>query len=312
MKTKKGLVLCALALLSSLGINAQTTFQFEGNPLVKHIYTADPTARVFKGKLYLYTSHDRNDATYFDMNNWRLFSTPDLKTWTDHGNFFALTDIKWARSLAWAIECVERNGNYYLYYPVERKQIGVGVSKSPEGPFVDSGKPLLDNTGKIKEIGREPIDPTVIVDKGQAYIYWGCRDFRMAKLKDNMTEIEGDIMYPKIIGNENDKEGDRGFYGEGPFIFKRKDIFYLMYSNGWSPKSTLVYATAKNPLGPFTYQGEVMHVVSSFTSHGSIVNFKGKWYIFYHNKDLSTSEYRRSVCFDELHFDDQGKIIRLN
>lgn len=307
----KRLLLAAVALLSAAASQAEETkdFEFEGNPLVRHIYTADPTARVFDGKLYVYTSHDREDAKYFFMTDWHVFSTTDMKSWRDHGAFFSLEDIPWAKDKAWAPDCIKRDGKYYFYYPVERSKIGVAVSDSPTSGFKDSGKPLIDNTNQIELVGREPIDPTTIIHKGQAYIYFGCRDFRWAKLKDNMVELDGEIQEMKILGNENDPEHHRGYYGEGPFIFKRKGLFYMLYANGWGPNSTMVYATSKSPEGPFTYRGKVMPPVSSFTSHGSIVKYKGEWYVFYHNKDLSGKDYRRSVAFDKIEFAKDGSII---
>ncbi len=308
MKNKTLLTLAALVLGCSTF--AQQPFKYEGNPLVRDVFTADPTARVFGDKLYVYTSHDRDDADYFYMTDWCVFSTEDMVNWTAHVDFFGLKDIPWAKDMAWAPDCVERNGKYYFYYPVERAKIGVAVSDNPVSGFVDSGKPLVDNTGQIEHIGPEPIDPSVIVHEGQAYMFFGCREFRVVKLKDNMVEIDGEITKPTIIGNENDPEHVGGYYGEGPFIFKRNDIFYMLYANGWGPKSTMVYATATSPEGPFTYQGEVMDPVSSFTSHGSIVEYKGEWYVFYHTKDISGKDYRRSVAFDKISFDKDGKIVK--
>ncbi len=304
------LILSSLLLLSTLSIaNAQPKeFTYTGNPLVRHIYTADPTARVFDGTLYVYTSHDRKDADYFFMTDWHVFSTTDMKNWKDHGAFFSLDDIPWAKEMAWAPDCIKRNNKYYFYYPVERSKIGVAVSDNPTSGFKDSGKALIDNTGQVELIGPEPIDPTTIIHKGQAYIYFGCREFRWAKLKENMTELASPIKKMEIIGNENDKQNFGGFYGEGPFIFKRKSLFYMIYANGWSPTSTLVYATSKDPEGPFTYRGKVMEPVSSGTSHGSIVEYKGEWYVFYHNMDLSGKNFRRSIAFDKIGFEKDGSI----
>jgi len=292
--------------------NSNYVFKRDGNPLVKHIYTADPSAHVFNDRLYVYTSHDEDTAKYFNMIDWHVFSTNDLENWTDHGAIFGLDKISWANKWAWAPDCIERNGKYYFYYPVERTKIGVAVSDSPTGPFVDEiDKPLIDNEGQIEKIGREPIDPVILIDEGQAYMYFGCRDLRVAKLKENMMELDGDVMELEITGNENDEENFGGYYGEGPWIFKRNNLFYFVYSNGWGKESTLVYAIGKNPLGPFEFVGEVMEPVNSWTSHGSIVQFKGKWYIFYHDMTLSNNNYRRSIRFDELSFDQDGKIKRL-
>lgn len=314
-------------------INKTKKFTREGNPLVKHMYTADPSARVFDDRIYVYTSHDQDTATYFNMVDWHVFSSENLNDWVDHGPVFSLDQISWADKWAWAPDAIERNGKYYFYYPVERSKIGVAVSDSPTGPFIDElGKPLIDNTGQIEKIGPEPIDPGLLIHDNQAYMYFGCRELRVVKLKDNMMEVDGDIMTIEIKGTENDKENDPwkgGWYGEGPWVFEREGKFYLMYSNGWSAISSLVYAIGDNPLGPFEFVGEVMDPVNSWTYHGSITEFKGKWYIFYHDQTLSNEKnsinrtkdgndpnngyfdengYRRSVCFDEINFDKEGKI----
>ena len=307
MKTTRLILVLALAFPSLL--SAQTTFKYEGNPLVRHIYTADPTARVFDGRLYVYTSHDLKDAKYYTMKNWRVFSTENMEEWVDHGSFFGLDDIPWATSMAWAPDCVKRGDKYYFYYPVERTKIGVAVSSNPVSGFKDSGKPLIDNAGNVERVGREPIDPSVIIDKGQAYIFFGCRDFRWAKLGADMVSIKGKIKDVKLTGNEGDKEGFGGYYGEAPFIFKRGGLFYMIYSNGWGKKSTLVYATSRCIRGPFRYKGEIIKNVGSSTSHGSIVEFKGKYYLFYHTRDLSGHNNRRSICFDPISFDKNGDII---
>ncbi len=304
-----------IILLFAIGnLKAQeiVNFKNEGNPLVKHIYTADPSAHVFNGRLYVYTSHDEDDATYFDMLDWHVFSTDNLTDWTDHGAVLSLDNIKWAKKWAWAPDAIERDGKYYFYYPVERTKIGVAVSDSPTGPFVDTlEKPLIDNTGQVEHIGKEPIDPSVLIENGQAYLYFGCREPKVVRLNADMMSLKGDVEELKINGIEGHKEHFGGFFGEAPWVFKRKDTFYLLYSNGWGKTSTLVYATSKSPIGPFDFQGEVMDVVSSWTSHGSIVQFKDKWYVFYHSRDLTGNNYRRSIHFDEITFDKNGNINKL-
>ncbi|MGD8777896.1 MAG: family 43 glycosylhydrolase [Ignavibacteria bacterium] len=291
-------------------------FTYKGNPLVRYMFTADPSARVFGDSLYVYTSHDEDTADanqHFLMNNWHVFSTNDLVNWVGHGEIFSLDNISWTDKQAWAPDCVERNGKYYFYFPVEQKKIGVAVSESPVGHFKDAlGKPLIDNTNNQAVVGREPIDPALLIDDdGQAYMYFGCRDARVVKLKENMIELEGDIQPLVINGIEEHKENNDGFYGEAPWIFKRNGKYYFVYSNGWEPQSTIIYAMGTSPMGPFDYVGEVMSPVGAGTSHASIVKFKGKWYIFYHNNILSHNGKRRSVCFDELTFAPDGKINRL-
>ena len=296
------------------------------NPIIRTKFTADPSAHVFNNRLYIYTSHDRDNATYFDMENWTVFSTTNMVDWKDHGVVFSLNDIKWANKWAWAPDAIERNGKYYLYYPVERKKIGVAVGNTPIGPFKDAlGKPLVDGIAE-PFAGAEPIDPAILLDDdGQAYMYFGCREARVVKLKPNMVERDGPLHEVLILDKQgkrllwkvkNKKEpalqkynGGDGVYGEGPWMFKRNNLYYYVYSNGWAKDATMVYATSQNPMGPFVYQGKVMESVSSGTSHGSIVKYKGQWYVFYHTKDLSGNGFKRSVCVDQLFFNDKGEII---
>ncbi|WP_139062180.1 family 43 glycosylhydrolase [Ochrovirga pacifica] len=312
-------LLMLLTFIVVTGIQAQ-------NPFITHKYIADPSARVFNDTLYVYASHDEDNATYFDMLDWACFSTTNMVDWRDHGAVFSLKDIKWANKWAWAPDAVKRNGKYYFYYPVERKKIGVAIANHPTGPFKDAlGKPLIDSLEE-SFAGPEPIDPAILIDDDeQAYLYFGCRDARVVKLKKNMIEREGplyeivilDKQGKRLLWKERGKEatnlqvnhGGDGVYGEGPWVFKRKDLYYYVYSNGWAKDATMVYATSQNPLGPFVYQGKVMEAVSSWTSHGSIVQYKGKWYVFYHTQDISNSGFKRSVCVDELFFKENGSII---
>ncbi|WP_198931790.1 family 43 glycosylhydrolase [Labilibacter marinus] len=295
------------------------------NPIIKHKYTADPSARVFNDTLYVYTSHDKNDAKYYDMEDWALFSTTDMFNWTDHGKIFSLEDIKWASKWAWAPDCVERNGKYYFYYPVERNKIGVAVADSPVGPFKDPlNKPLVDNATE-PFAGKEPIDPGILIDDdGQAYLYFGCRNARVTKLKKNMIERKGKLKEIEIFDDAGNRQlwkerkdgepnevkyhGGDGAYGEGPWVFKKEGKYYLVYANGWCNDGAMVYAMSDNPLGPFIYKGKVLETVSSNTTHGSVVEYKGQWYVFYHTKDISGSNHKRSVCVDKLFFNKDGTI----
>jgi beta-xylosidase len=316
--------MCFLVLIAGIGSamlafsdDPKVEFKNQGNPLIRHIYTADPSARVFGGRLYLYTSHDRDDTdqkAHFDMTDWHVFSTSNLTDWVDHGAFYSLNDIVWASKQAWAPDAAQRNGKYYFYYPVEQSKIGVAASVSPASGFKDPlGKPLIDKTGNEELVGREPIDPAIFIDDdGQAYLYFGCRDARVVKLKDNMIELEGAIQSVQIAGIQGFDEETEGWYGEGPWVFKRGKYYYYMYSNGWKTNSTLVYAMATNPLGPFDYVGEVMTPVGAGTSHGSITQFEDKWYLFYHSRLLSDQSKQRSVHLDEISFDDDGTIIPLH
>lgn len=272
-------------------------------------WTADPAARVFGDRLYLYTSHDlAGKSGHYEMTDWLAFSTDDLRTWTAYGSFFSLDDIPWATRQAWAPDVVEHKGRYHFFYPVERTKIGLAVSDSPVEGFRDIGHPLVDNTGRVEEIGPEPIDPSVIVVDGKGYLFFGCRELRMIELDSTLTNVVGKVRRPVIRGIEDRKEGDSGWYGEAPFVFRRGDWFYLMYSDGWSKKSTLVYARSRDIQGPWDYVGPIMPHQGCSTSHGSIVEFKGKWYVFYHDCRLSGWPRCRSVTFREITFDDDAKL----
>ncbi len=290
------------------------------NPIAPHLFTADPAARVFGDRLYVYTSHDEPDSLYYDMFDWRLFSTADLATWQDHGSIFNLKDLAWAEKWAWAPDAIQANGKYYLFLPVDRAKIGVAVGEKPEGPFHDAiGHALVDKT-TMPEIGPEPIDPALFVDDdGQTYLFFGCRQLKVVKLDATLTKLAGPVQSVTILDPQGKPTAVAApdiqpelpmSFGEAPFLFKREGKYYLVYSNGWAPASTLVYATGNAPTGPFTYEGEVMKHVNCVTHHGSVINFKGKCYVVYHTSDLSHGNaHQRNVCIDELTFSTEGKII---
>jgi beta-xylosidase len=307
------------SLLLFLGCLLASAVASGRNPLVTNVFTADPTGRVFGDRLYVYTSHDLADATYWDMVDWRLLSTADLVTWKDHGSIFRVKDFAWASRWAWAPDCVAANGKYYLFLPVDRTKIGVAVGDAPEGPFKDAiGKPLIDNA-VLPNAGPEPIDPAVLLDDdGQAYLYFGCRNLRIVKLDASLIKLEGSLQpgvvldpqgQPVPVAAPDTQPVLPMGYGEAPFAFKRGGKYYLVYSNGWAPESTQVYAIGDRPMGPFTYGGKVMEHAASVTQHGSVVQFKGRWYVLYHTSELSNGNaFRRSVCIDELTFDANGRI----
>ncbi|TWU37918.1 Xylosidase/arabinosidase [Novipirellula aureliae] len=275
------------------------TMQKGGNPIIQHMYTADPSAHVWAdGKMWIYPSHDQNDATsYGSMNGHHVFSSPDLVNWTDHGEIMHTDDIRWAKKgHLWAPDCAYKDGTYYYYYPARDKanknRVGVATSTSPSGPFTDSGAYIE---------GTDEIDPACFVDDdGQAYLYWGGhRDpVRMAKLNDDMKTL-GEVKQVTLPE----------FY-EAPWIHKRNGIYYLSYATG--THAPIAYATSTSPMGPFTYQGVLMDKVPNcVTNHHSIVKFKGRWYIFYHSVALSGRSHRRSVCVDYLYHNEDGSIKKV-
>ena len=292
------------------------------NPIVQTFYTADPAPMVHNGTVYLYTSHDEDVTVknFFTMNDWRCYSSTDMVNWKDHGVVLSYKDFEWARGDAWAGQCIYRNGKFYYYVPVNQKNggnaIGVAVSDSPTGPFKDLiGAPMLTGFGYI--------DPTVFIDvDGQAYLYWGNPNLWHVKLNKDM------ISYDKSYGvvKEDLKDENFGYralkkdnrtaaYEEGPWLFKRKSLYYMLYPAGGVPEH-LAYSTSKSSTGPWSYGDTIMHVIKergAFTNHPGYVEFKGKNYLFYHNGGLpGGGGFKRSVCIDTFDFNADGSIPLIN
>jgi beta-xylosidase len=313
----------------------------QDQPLITHLYTADPSAHVFNGRLYIYPSHDResgipqnDNGDHFDMNDYHVFSMETVGgEVTDHGVALALEQIPWASKQLWAPDCAAKNGNYYLYFPARDKQgifrIGVAVSTNPEGPFTPDPEPIA---------GTYSIDPCSFVDTdGQAYLYfggiWGGQlqgwqggTFdptgrepsgnvpallpRVARLSEDMRSLDGPVQEVQIV-DENGQliqadDHDRRFF-EAAWMHKRNGVYYFSYSTG--DTHYLVYATGDNPLGPFTYQGRILEPVIGWTTHHSIVEFAGKWYLFHHDSTLSGGQtHLRCVKVKEIVYDDAGRI----
>ncbi len=281
------------------------------NPITDLQFTADPSAHVFNGRLYVYPSHDRNDAQEFDMTDYHVYSTDDLQNWQDHGVVLDLNDVPWAKKHLWAPDCAFKNGMYYFYFPANPKVgkewvVGVATSTSPSGPFKDAGQPIAGIGG---------IDPAVFVDDdGQAYIYWAGPGALAAKLKPSMTELDGEPV--KLQGVEH-------FY-EGPWMFKRSGVYYLSYpghikggSGDGGDGQWFDYATSNRPLGPFVYKGHFSRSgPGGGNIHGSQVEWQRKWYCFYHDFSTSVGDpkrcFKRAVRMDEMHFNPDGTIQELS
>ena len=286
-----------------------------GNPTIREVFTADPAALVHDDTVYLYVGHDEaKEGEMFTMNEWLCYSSKDMKTWTPHGPILKPTDFKWATRDAWASHMVEKDGKFYFYATVQHddthpgKAIGVVVSDSPTGPFKDArGSALVHNemTPDAK-MPWEDIDPAAFVDTdGSAWLTWGNGDCYLARLKPNMTEIEGAI--EKI---------DVPNYTEGPWLHERGDMYYLTYAafahqGEWEKIS---YATAAKTTGPWKYQGILTgNAENSFTIHPAIIEFKDQWYFFYHNAALTIDGLkgalgRRAVCVEYLNYNPDGTI----
>jgi arabinoxylan arabinofuranohydrolase len=288
-------------LISCVHVFAQTP-----NPFVRSIYTADPSAHVWPdGRLYVYPSHDIDPPRGCDlMDKYHVFSTDDMIHWTDHGEILDAADVPWGRAeggFMWAPDCAYKNGTYYFYFPHPTGsgdawnstwKIGVATSSEPAANFkvqgyVEGLKPM--------------IDPCVFVDDdGQAYLYYGGGgQCEAGKLKDNMVEIDG-TMKPM--------QGLTDFH-EGSWVHKYNGKYYLSYAdNNGSGGNQMRYATSDDPLGPWTYMGVYMKATGSPTDHGSIIEYKGHWYAFYHNSLLSGNPWLRSICVDSLFYNVDGTI----
>lgn len=329
MKMAKYSLLAGIAFFAinqiSMAQTTSATFKYEGNPLCRDNYTADPAPMVAKdGRLYLYCGHDEcfedsvgYEGQYgFNITEWLCYSTKDMKTWSSHGPILSPTDFSWGKGEAWAAQMVEKNGKYYFFVtaqakdPLNCKCIGVAVGDSPTGPFKDAiGKPLItdDMTKNGPRGWWNDIDPTVLIDDdGTAWMCWGNGTCFLVKLKDNMTELDGDIM---TVTADN--------YVEGPWLSKRKGKYYLTYASMGQGKETISYAMADKITGPYTFKGELCGSgKDSFTIHPGIIEFKNKSYLFYHNSTLSLRGYgpatgRRSVCVDELHYNTDGTMQKV-
>jgi arabinoxylan arabinofuranohydrolase len=299
------------------------------NPVIQTIYTADPAPMVHDGVCYLYTDHDEDviKNNFFTMKDWRCFTTTDMVNWTDHGTVATLRDFKWANSGwgggyengAWALQTVERDGKWFMYCPLQGRGIGVLVSTNgPFGPFADPlGKPLIGGQ-------YDSIDPTVFIDDdGQAYLYWGNPRCWYVKLNKDMISFDTAIgnkglvvldMTVDAFGKRSKDDPQRKTtYEEGPWLYKRNSLYYLMFAGG--PISEHIgYSTSQSPTGPWKYGGVVIPTQgSSFTDHPGVVDYEGKSYIFYHNGALpGGGGYHRSVCVEELKYNPDGSIVQLN
>ncbi|MBE8721520.1 family 43 glycosylhydrolase [Sphingobacterium pedocola] len=296
------------ALLQPIEGGERFHFTAKGNPLLTHHYTADPAALVHADTLWLFTGHDfAGGQKGYKMKDWLVFSTTDMKNWTEYPVPMKITDFSWAKSGdAYAGHVAERDGKYYWYISTNWSGIGVGVSDRPEGPYRDAlGKPLLTNADCFdSKHSWACIDPAIFIDDdGQAWIFWGNRECYYAKLKDNMIEIDGDI---KRI----DFEGFR--FTEAPWIHKHNGKYYLSYATEFPEK--IAYAMADTIDGPYEYKGILNEIAgNSNTNHQAIVEFKNQWYFIYHNGGINPDggSYSRSVCMDPMFYNPDGTIKRI-
>lgn len=285
---------------------------FAQHPIITTSYTADPAPYVHGDTVYLYTTHDEDDAQDFKMFDWLLYTSTDMVNWTDHGAVASLADFKWYNSNngAWAEQVIERDGKWFMYCPIHGHGISVLVADNPYGPFTD---PLNGQLVWQREHWND-IDPTVwIDDDGQAYMYWGNPELYMIKLKKDMIHTEGSIVtYPKIKD-----------YQEGPWFYKHGKYYYMAFASTCCSEG-IGYAMSDSPTGPWTYKGDIMpHSSKSRGNHPGIIDYKGKSYVFGLNY-LLWAEYqakigqaykhaeRRSVSVAEMHYNADGTIQKID
>ncbi len=313
-------------------------------PLVSHIFTADPSAHVFNDKIYVYPSHDlahegedNDNGDEYLMEDYHVLSLDNLEAeCVDNGEALHMKDVPWVSKQMWAPDVAYKNGTYYLYFPARDKdgifRIGVATSDSPVGPFKAQENYMQ---------GTFSIDPAVFIDDdGRAYMYngglwggqlekWKTGSFdpnggenapdepevgpMVGELRDDMLELKGSYEHIKIV-DENGVElraGDEDRrYFEDPWMHKYNGKYYFSYSTGTT--HYLVYAVGDSPVGPFTYQGRILEPVLGWTTHHSIVEYHGKWYLFYHDCELSNGiNHRRNVKYTELNYREDGSIITI-
>jgi arabinoxylan arabinofuranohydrolase len=278
-------------------------------PIIQTRFTADPAPLVHNGVVYLYTSHDEDDAEGFKMLDWRLYSSTDMVNWTDHGAVASLKTFPWAvqSNDAWAPQVIERGGKFYLYVPISvpgrpKNVIAVAVSDNAAGPFKDAlGRPLIDKADGY-------FDPTVAIDDdGQAYLYWGNPNLWYVKLNKDMVSYSGTIQ--RIDPRLTD-------YQEGPWFYKRKNRYYMAFASTCCPEG-IGYAMSDRATGPWTYKGPIMeHNPASSGNHPGIIDFKGGSYVFGFTYELNFAltpihRERRSVSVAQFEYNSDGTIPNL-
>lgn len=317
----------------------------EKKPLITDNFSADPSARVFNGKLYIYPSHDLNidiesndNGDQYLMEDYHVYEMEDMsKPPRDCGMVMHLNDIPWASKQVWAPDCAEKKGKYYFYFPARDKQgffrIGVAISNKPEGPFVPQKEPIK---------GSYSIDPCIFPDDdGNFYLtfggLWGGQldKYRknvynaankepedntpalgpmIAKMDASMLEFAEEPHEVLIVDKDGNplkgSDHDRRYF-EGPWFFKRNGKYYCTYSTG--DTHLLIWTISDSVYGPYTYGGVILTPVLGWTTHHSIVEYKNQWYLFYHDCELSKGvNHKRNIKFCKLSFKDDGSIITVN
>ncbi|MCU4174301.1 glycoside hydrolase family 43 protein [Carboxylicivirga sp. N1Y90] len=292
-----------------------------GNPIITEKYTADPAAIAYNDTVYLYAGHDECPAGqhYYLMNEWLIYSSTDMVNWIER-SALPVGTFKWAKGDAWAAHVIEKNNKFYWFVTlthatIHGKAIGVAVADHPLGPWKDAlGKALITNNmteapfqinagnGQMRDMDWDDIDPAIFTDDdGQSYIFWGNTNCYYARLKNNMTELEGSIHKIELPK-----------FTEAPWVHKKGDWYYLSYAYGFPEKTA--YAMSKSIKGPWVFKNILNELAgNSNTNHQAILEFKGKDYFIYHNGGLpfDGASFRRSVCIDYLYYNTDGTLKRV-
>jgi len=310
-------------------------------PLITHLYTADPSVHVFDGTIYLYPSHDleleveeNDNGDQYQMTDYHVFSQPHPEgRVTDHGEALHLRQVPWASRQMWAPDAAVRDGTFYLYFPARDRdgvfRIGVASSPGPAGPFVPDPEPIR---------GSFSIDPCVVEDGGEHVMVFGglwggqlqCWATGRFVAGAQTPAADQPAICPKVARLARDMRSfaepprdlvildERGVpltagdtarrYFEGPWMHRYRGRYYLSYSTG--DTHLLVYAVGDSPFGPFTYRGPLLSPVIGWTTHHSIVEFQGRWYLYYHDASLSGGvSHRRCIKVQELRYGAAGDIV---
>jgi beta-xylosidase len=281
-----------------------------GNPIIHHKFTADPTALVHSGTIYLYTGHDEAPPgrEEYIMHEWLCFSSKNMTDWQEHSSPLRATDFKWAKGDAYASKVIFHNNRFYWFVSVSHatipgKALGVAISESPTGPFIDAIGSALINQQMIPDAGLELVnlDPTVLIDDdNEAHLIWGNSKCYYTKLSADLLTIKEPIRTLSLPS-----------FTEGSNLHAHNRWYYLSYGSGFHEK--VAYAMSRDPEGPWEYKGILNEIPGNCqTNRPAIVDFKGKSYFFYHNGALPNGgSHRRSVCLDYLHYNADDTIKRI-
>lgn len=325
--TPKTITSSPISIAKSANGNPELGFDTDGN----RMYGGDPAATVIGDTVYLIVGHDTASKEEYVMPDWVIYTSKNLTDWECKGTIMKATDISWRSNdtSAWASQMTEYNGKYYLYYCTwdktssGKQSIGVAVADTPEGPYTDIGHPLVAGTFTTPESsGWNDIDPTVLIDTDESgtehrFLAWGNSKYYVCELNEDMVsvkDLDGDgaiVMHKDILERKIKSMPAGDQFTEAPWLYKRDGKYYLFYAQNW--REEMAYAMMDSPLGRYDFKQIIMPPsATANTNHPSVIDFNGKTYFIYHNGALEHgSGFRRSVCIQELEFDENGYVYPL-